>query len=154
GKPAEAFATLEQSLARGLLDDLAIRHRLLSPAEQRQRDELTRQLNLLDGQVFALLASRDDKSRGRIGEVRERRDKAQRALRELEASLAAKYGPAAGQVYDTAAIQRRLPEDTALVVWVDLLPTSGRETARGDRWACVLRARGAPAWARLRGSGP
>jgi CHAT domain-containing protein len=50
--------------------------------------------------------------------------------------------------------QAQLPEDAALLAWLDLnelLQAAGR---RGDHWACLLRRQGLPAWIRLPGTGP
>jgi CHAT domain-containing protein/tetratricopeptide (TPR) repeat protein len=153
GQGRQAWATLERSLSRGLLDDLAERARLLAPAEQKQRDDLRNRLRQADRRLEDLLARRDEESRRQAQRLREARDRDQAALSALEAALARKYGPAAGQAYDLKRVQRNLPDDAALVAWVDpdiFLKLAG---SGGERWACVVRARGEPAWVRLVGSG-
>jgi CHAT domain-containing protein len=62
-------------------------------------------------------------------------------------------------VYDLARIQSRLPADAALVAWIDrvgnladLLKPEGDVTA--EHWACVVRARGEPAWLPIPGKSP
>jgi CHAT domain-containing protein/tetratricopeptide (TPR) repeat protein len=147
GKPHEAWRALEQDLARGLLDDLAALP--LGAADRRREQELLGRLDRLDRQV----AARPDGDPA-ADDLRRQRDAAQAEFVAFQADVAARYGARAGQVYDLARIQGRLPPDAALVAWVDLPDEGKRADARGDHWACVVRRRGDPAWVRLRGTGP
>jgi hypothetical protein len=52
----------------------------------------------------------------------------------------------ARRVLPLPRIQRSLPADAALVLWVDV-------SALGEHWSCVVRRQGPPAWRRLPGSG-
>jgi CHAT domain-containing protein/tetratricopeptide (TPR) repeat protein len=144
-RPQAAWEALERNLARGLLDDLTPRP--LSPQERRREQELVGRLDLLDRQIAGPAggAGADD--------LRRRRDEAQMQLVRFQADLAARYGVAAGEVYDLARIQERLPDGAALLAWVDLSDQAKRTDPQGDHWACVVRRRGAPVWARLRGTG-
>jgi tetratricopeptide (TPR) repeat protein len=154
GEAREAFASLEQSLARGLLDDLAARSRLLTAGERRRREELRARVGLLERQLTALGEGEGKAAREEADRLREKRDAARADLSALEVALAKKYGPAAGQVYDLARIREHLPADAALVAWVDLGDQPGAADPRGEHWACVVRRAGEPAWVRLEGSGP
>jgi CHAT domain-containing protein/tetratricopeptide (TPR) repeat protein len=151
GKPQEAWQALEQDLARGLLDDLAARP--LGAEDRRREQELLGQLDRLDRQV----AARPDAGPA-ADELRRQRDAAQAEFVRFQADAAARYGVAAGKVYDLPRIQARLPGgeagDAALVAWVDLPDRGKKADPRGDHWACVVRRRGAPAWVRLSGTGP
>jgi CHAT domain-containing protein/tetratricopeptide (TPR) repeat protein len=146
-KPDAAWQALEQNLARGLLDDLAARP--LSPEDRRREQELIGRLDLLDRQVAVLPAGP-----GTADELRRQRDAAQAEFVRLQADLAARYGVAAGQVYDLPRIQAQLPEDAALLAWVDLSDQARQADQKGDHWACLVRHRGAPVWVRLHGTGP
>jgi CHAT domain-containing protein len=144
GKPDAAWQALEQNLARGLLDDLSARP--LSDPERRREQELLGRLDRLDRQVAALPAG--------ANELRRQRDTAQAEFVRFQADLAARYGVAAGEVYDLPHIQARLREDAALLAWLDLDDQAKRADPKGDHWACLVRHRGAPVWVRLSGSGP
>jgi tetratricopeptide (TPR) repeat protein len=156
GKPAEAWHRLEESLGRGLLDDLAGRQaRRLSPGDRtRQRDLLAR-LERLDKLFANLPAGKADapELQKLLADLSRQRSAAQAACSAFEAELVQRFGVAAGEVYDLAAIQKQLAPDTALVAWLDLRwkpPTIALEV---EHWACVVRHRGAPAWVRVTGSG-
>jgi CHAT domain-containing protein len=73
----------------------------------------------------------------------------------MQTRLVQTYGPRAGAVAPLETIQAALPADTALIAWVDLNPT-GPDFANpdGEHWGVVVRARGAPVWVTLQGSGP
>jgi hypothetical protein len=64
------------------------------------------------------------------------------------------YGPAAGEVFERARIQKALAADTALVGWLDVPGQLKAADPNGEHWAVLLRAAGAPVWVRLRGTGP
>jgi hypothetical protein len=58
-------------------------------------------------------------------------------------------------VANLSEIQAVLPEDAALVTWVDLNPWGpGAADPDGEHWGVVVRARGIPAWVALEGTGP
>ena len=63
---------------------------------------------------------------------------------ELEQQFESKFRALAGQPATLEAVQKILPEGTALVGWVDQDPY---------HWACLLRHSGDPVWVRLTGSG-
>jgi CHAT domain-containing protein/tetratricopeptide (TPR) repeat protein len=156
GKPADAWQRLESSLARGLLDDLTARPALpLTGDERRLERQLSGQIHRLDRQIAGLLGAKDptEEHREQAARLKEERGKLRARLSALGAALAKKYGPAAGQVYTLERLQPRLPENAALVAWVDREALPGAADPGGEHWACVVRKRGQPVWARLRGSG-
>jgi tetratricopeptide (TPR) repeat protein len=157
GQAADAWQHLEANLARGLLDDLSARMARPLDANERHREQaLVGQLHRLDEQIAALGQDRDrpEERRAQQEAVRARRDTLQAEFSQFEADLVKKYGPAAGQVYDLARIQVRLPDDAALVAWLDIKSGPKAADPNGEHWACLVRRRGVPTWVRLPGSGP
>jgi CHAT domain-containing protein/tetratricopeptide (TPR) repeat protein len=153
GQGGEAWAFYEANLARGLLDEVAARAaRPLTAADRQRERELNDRLDRLDRRLAVL--SRPGADPAQADELRRQRDTLQSEFTRYEADLSARYGVAAGQVYDLARVQQALPEDAAVVGWLDFPPKSGAADPRGDFWACVVRGSGAPAWVRLDGSGP
>ncbi len=154
GQPVEAWRALEGGLSRGLADDLAQRSDRPLTAEERGREEdLRARLDLLDRQILGLSAAPAAGPAAGEGKLLEERARLQQELEALEVSLAGKYGPAAGQVCELAAVQARLPADAALLAWLDRTGNAQAGDA-GDHWACLVRAQGKPVWVRLPGSGP
>jgi tetratricopeptide (TPR) repeat protein len=157
GQPAEAWQHLEEGFGRGLLDELAAREdRRFTPQE---RAELQRRLAELERLDRLFEAPKTDlnqaERRKRLEDLLGQRDRARIALGELRSQLVQKYGPQAGQVAKLREIQASLPADAALVAWVDLKPPGPNAAdPDGEHWGAVLRARGAPAWVRLPGTGP
>jgi tetratricopeptide (TPR) repeat protein len=146
GKPAAAWQRLEAGLGRGLLDDLSARP--LRADERRRGQELQEQRAQLDNRLIALLSARalSDAGRARVAELRQQRDAVQTELTRLQAE-------AAGHTADLATVQRHLPDDAALVAWVDYAAGPGAADPRGEHWACIVRRSGPPAWVRLPGTG-
>jgi CHAT domain-containing protein/tetratricopeptide (TPR) repeat protein len=140
GQADRAWEALEHDLARGLLDEVAARERLL-PARERQRlDELRAQTVQLERQMTALAGKDDTESRRQRAQLRKANEGCGLKLRELQARLAREHGPVAGAVYDRQRIQQSLSDDAALLAWLDL----GRQS-----WACLVRRRGLPVWVHL-----
>jgi tetratricopeptide (TPR) repeat protein len=156
GKPAEAWQRLEQGLGRGLWDDLSarLRHR---PADHSRHAELLRNLESLDQRLLAETAVKEPSAeqRRQREDLLGRRLQAQADLARFVQRLEKDYGPVAGLIFDREKIQASLPDDTALLAWVDL-PRAGPRSANpdGEHWAVLLRRRGQPVWKRLPGSGP
>jgi CHAT domain-containing protein/tetratricopeptide (TPR) repeat protein len=153
GKVEDAWQHCEAHLARGLLDDLAARP--LTADEQTRQQELRGKLTRLDRQIAALLSTKAARATGGadVDELQKQRSTWQAALTQFEAELAARYDLAAGAVYDRERIQKCLPADAALVVWIDLKSPPGAADPNGEHWGCVVRRRGTPVWVRLPGSG-
>jgi CHAT domain-containing protein/tetratricopeptide (TPR) repeat protein len=154
-KPAAAWQRLEQGLGRGTGDDLAAR--LRRPAKELARQtELLRQLERLDQLLAQQLAIREPSAEQKkeLDALLDRRLKAQEEMTRFGHDLEEKYGPAEGKVFDLKTIQAALPDDTALVAWIDIAAAPKAADANGEHWAVLLRSRGEPAFQRLRGSGP
>jgi tetratricopeptide (TPR) repeat protein len=138
GLPRAAFRHAEASLARGLLDEVAPGEAAASALEAAGR-----QLRSLDERLLPLLErSALPAEQGRL------RDDLLRQRRALEARVAQAAAERAGRrVLPFEQIQRHLPADAALVLWLD-------HDRLGEHWACVVRRQGEPAWQPLKGSGP
>jgi tetratricopeptide (TPR) repeat protein len=136
GQPGNAFRHAEFTLARGLLDDLAG----ADPAERQRIAALSDELRRVRARLAPLLA------RPALSDAQSAlRDRLNSRRRELESELARLASAfSARQMLPLRSIQRRIPADAALVLWVDEL---------GEHLGCVLRREGPPAWLRLTGSG-
>ncbi len=156
GKPLLAWERLEAGLARGLLDSVSARRsRPLSAEERRCEEELLGRLSKIDERIANLLGMPNPsaEARARIGELRKEHDQLEAEFAKLQAELAAKHGVAAGTVYELAHIQAQLPEDAALLGWVDVAGRSAVTKSAGQHWACVVRQEGEPIWVSLPGGG-
>ena len=154
GQPDQAVERLEENLGRGLLDELAARgDKSLTPQERARMTRLVAEAERLDRLFEAPIARPNNSAElKRIENLRQQRERAQFALGALRAELAAKHGPIAGKVATLSEIQSALPDDTALVAWVDRLPPGPKAAdPGGEHWGVVIRARGKPAWIRLPG---
>jgi CHAT domain-containing protein len=154
GQYDAAWQRLEEALARGLLDEIAARDRNRLTSEDRGRlASSISDLERLNRLFEAVLSNRVRVERQQErAQLDRRRDQAKIALDELRAQLARKYGLIAGNVASLNEIQPVLSEDTALVAWIDIVPL-GAAADLCEHWGAVVRARGAPAWFRLSGTG-
>jgi tetratricopeptide (TPR) repeat protein len=147
GRSADAWRALEYDLARGLLDETALRRGGLSPVEQRQRDTLRAKRVPLDRRVLTLMShpSRTAPQAAELAQLHEQRQALERSLAELAAAASER------EVASLAQVQAALPQDAAFVAWVDAVKSPvGLE----EHWGCVVRPHGAPFWEPLPGSGP
>jgi Flp pilus assembly protein TadD len=150
GKPAEAWEAAEAGLARGLLDDLAARRPLANNPEDAPRlSQRAARLDQLDGLLVPLLAAEQlpEADRKRGDELSRERAA---LLEEVDREAA---DQARGRVLPLEHIQKQLPADAAVVVWIDLPPPTESTDPGAWHWACVVRRSGPPAWVRLPGSG-
>jgi serine/threonine protein kinase/tetratricopeptide (TPR) repeat protein len=153
GHAAAAWQYLEARLARGLFDDLSAHP--LTGAERESQEVLFAQIDRLNRQI----AARPGHQAGTVSaeaeadKLRSARDEAQARLAAFRVELAAKYGVTAGKIYDLKRIQQRLPPDTALVGWVDIVGNAKFRDPQGAHWACAVRHQGDPSWVRLTGTG-
>jgi CHAT domain-containing protein/tetratricopeptide (TPR) repeat protein len=150
-KAAEAWDILEDSLARGLLDQWSAP--LAPPSRgdgRRRRQELRDKARQFNRQIAALLTAGEitEADRAKEQELQRKRNAVQAKLTRLEAALATR------QVYDRSRIQAQLPADAALLAWVDLRGAPRAADPDGEHWACLLRRAGPPHWVRLPGGGP
>jgi serine/threonine protein kinase/CHAT domain-containing protein/tetratricopeptide (TPR) repeat protein len=149
-KPAAAWQALERNLARGLLDDVAARQ--MTDQDRQRLQALLEKLDALDRRIAGLRTmGTDAEADRRKAEVD--RDTAQAELVRALAAPVAKQGVPAGRVYDLAEIQQQLPEDAALLAWIDLPNCPKWADPKGDHWACLVRRRGEPVWVQLPGTG-
>jgi tetratricopeptide (TPR) repeat protein len=131
GEPALAWEYAEASLARGLLDDL----QGSTPRDEQAWARLAR----LDALLVPMLG------RALPPDQRRRRDDLHRQRAELLGALARQAADASARlVYPRERIQRQIPADAALVLWLQAGP---------EVWGCVLRRFGPPRWQRLPGRG-
>ena len=156
GNPAEAWQRLEEDLGRGLLDELAARQdQRLAPGERMRLHELIAELEGLDKLVEASPKELDQAARAkRIEDLNRRRELAGIALGEFQTKLVEAHGALAGKVASLSEIQMTLPEDAALVAWVDIRP-AGPNAADpdGEHWGVVVRSKGIPTWVPITGNG-
>jgi CHAT domain-containing protein/tetratricopeptide (TPR) repeat protein len=156
GKASEAWQSWEASLARGLSDELSARLvRPLSEPERGREQELIGKLQLLDKQITALRSLKEQTAehRQQLDKLQGQRDAVLLELDQHEAELSQKYGPAAGQAYDLARIQRQLPADAVLLGWLGVARKLQAASSQSDHWACLVRQRGDPLWVKLPGRG-
>jgi tetratricopeptide (TPR) repeat protein len=136
GQPRNGFRHAELALARGLLDDLAG----TDPGERDRVTRLSAELHSLDIRLTPLLGLS-----GSSGKQTTERDQLFHRRRTLQAELARLASAvSARQVLPLERIQRQIPADAALVLWIDDL---------GEHLGCVLRCQGPPRWVPLPGSG-
>src|SRR5262249_22620343 len=147
GKSIDAWAALETNLARGLLDEMAVRRGSgFSPAEQGLRDELRARRSPIDARILALVtrAKRTDEEAPELQRLIDQRKKLEKSLSEV-AVAASRL-----EVAPLAQLQAALPADAAFVAWVDVFDKSG---VVQEHWGCVVRPSGDPNWERLPGTG-
>jgi tetratricopeptide (TPR) repeat protein len=156
GQPIEAWEALEKDHGRGLLDELAARQdRRLMPGEQVRFRELIAELERLDKLAESAPMELEKAGRAkRFEELKRQRDVVNIALGEFQTKLVQKHGASAGQVATLNAIRAALPEDAALIAWVDIPPLgSNAADPDGQHWGVVARSRGIPVWAPMMGTG-
>ncbi len=153
GKSIDAWNYLENTLSRGLLDDLTACRR--TDAEHERERRLARQIEQIDKQITALLnvPKVTVLARDQVQKLRRQREEVEKQLSAFEAELAKKYSAAAGEIYGLTKIQAHIPEDAALIAWVDFSGKVRGHHLISDHWACVVRREGTPRWVRLSGTG-
>jgi len=156
GRPADAWQSIEQDFARGLLDDLNARNRALSPQDQEREAALQGKLTEFNKRIELLLGHTNpsDDQRQEAEKLSRQRDQVQAELAQFQADLQAKYGVAEGQVYNLAHIQAALPPEAALLAYLDDKGNAKAVDPSGEHWACLVLKRGAPVWIKLAGTGP
>lgn len=133
GEPLEAWQHAEADLARGLLEDFA------AEAERPDQPMLAR-LGKLDERLvplFGVARPTVEQQRLRESLTAQRRE----VLTELSQHAAER---SAALLCPLERIQKQIPDDAALVLWVDV---------QNLHFGCVLRHQGPPRWQSLPGSG-
>jgi CHAT domain-containing protein/Tfp pilus assembly protein PilF len=144
-KPDEAWQAAETNRARGLLDDLAARQGESGSSLRERRSRLDQ----LDRLILPLILASELKTeeQARLKELRRERD-------ELLDSMSREAAERSrGAVYPLASIQKQLPPDAALLLWIDRRDTPNAADPRGDHGACVVCSSGPPRWLQLDGTG-
>jgi len=155
GAAGAAWQRLEQGLARSLDDELSLQ-RIRPTDEARQR---VRDLNDKLKDITKWLSARKpasaatDPKRAAAAESQWQRARLEAELLRLRAESALEVSAAAAEPYGLPRIQAQLPEDSALLAWIDFPALPGAADPDGEHWACLVRRTGPPAWVRLPGSG-
>jgi CHAT domain-containing protein len=147
GRTAHAWAALEANLARGLLDDMALRRDTsLPPSERRQRDELLARRTPLEARILALVGrpQRRASEDAELKRLLQQRQELEKSLDALAVAVSRR------EVATLEQLQAALPADAAFLTWIDVFDKSG---AMQEHWGCVVRPKGEPRWERLPGSG-
>jgi len=150
-----AWKNLEASLARGLFDDVS---RPLKTSERDREQQLLWKLRKLDEKIIRASVSPRDKSRNdaaakEVAQWHKQRLALTDELARFEQELLGKYGAKGGQVYEIGTITKALPENGALVCWLDMDTVAGSADPNGQHWACILRRDGRPRWIKIPGGG-
>jgi tetratricopeptide (TPR) repeat protein len=147
GQPRAAWARWEEGLARGVLDEVA-GHALrpLAAQELARDDELRGRLQALDEQIGRLV-SRPKRSQAddqQLESLRRQQNELEGRYLALQNELNGKYKEFAGRPSGLEVVQAAIPEDVALVGWVDTDRRHG---------ACLVRRTGDPIWVKIPGTG-
>jgi CHAT domain-containing protein len=148
GRRRDAWTAWEQGLARSLIHEVTRRAaRPLTALEHDREALLLGQAQAVDERIGKLLAQKalSQEQDKLLEDLNRQASELRRQVLELEQLFESKYRALAGQPATLEAVQKALPEGTALIGWIDQDP---------DHWACLLRHSGEPVWVRLPGSGP
>ncbi len=144
--PTEAWNAAESDLARGLNEEHRAQHSgTLSTADLKRQHELESQRTELQPRILQLVSSQtlSDTQQNELAGLQSRRAAIERELAEFLAILSKQ------KVASLPAVQSAVPDDAALVLWLDVSGDGGLQ----EHWACVVRRSGEPAWERLLGTG-
>src|SRR5262249_43129967 len=145
GRAADAWGRWERGLARAVLDETAGRAARPQTADERAREaDLLGRSQALDERIGRLagrprLPADDEK---RLDDLRGEASELRHHLLDFQQDMEQKYGPLAGRPVALDEARAALPEDVALLGWVD--------TELGHA-ACVVRRSGDPAWVLIPG---
>ncbi len=143
--PFAAWQAAESDLARGLNDEMAARRgAALTDAERQQHTELATRLKALRPRIMRLVSKQNpsDTETKELSELLAERSELEDQLATLSVTLSRR------QSASLTEIQSAIPDDAALVLWIDASTTGLQE-----HWGCVARRTGAPAWIPLTGTG-
>jgi CHAT domain-containing protein/tetratricopeptide (TPR) repeat protein len=147
GMPSGAWMAAEADLSRGLSDELAFRRAAaLSSDEQRARANAFLRLEQMQPQIIRLQSklAPSEADLDELAALHSERTKLEGILVDLAAALSRR------EVADQSRIQRAIPTDAALVLWIDV---SNADSGVNEHWGCVIRPTGEPRWERLPGTG-
>lgn len=134
-----AWLAAETNLARGFNDELAARRGALNADENQRRFEIAARLHELRGTLAPLVAgtSLSEEETKQLNGLRQERDELERELTTLAVTASQR------EIASLAEAQRALPDDAALLFWIDAVDLAGKH---GEHWGCVLRRTGEPMW--------
>jgi CHAT domain-containing protein/tetratricopeptide (TPR) repeat protein/tRNA A-37 threonylcarbamoyl transferase component Bud32 len=144
--PVNAWTAAERNLGRGLTEQTEPEWTTtLTPDERARVSELNAGLDSLQAQVLRLVSiqTMTDAERDDLARVRAERTMLESRLAGLVIELSQR------EVATLAAVQRAMPADAALLLWVDV-----RDRGVNEHWGCIVRRSGEPAWESLMGTGP
>jgi tetratricopeptide (TPR) repeat protein len=138
GYPRSAWRHAEADLARGLLDDIGGADPGLAEAAP-----LRALARSLDARLLPLVTRSDlpDEQRRLREELLRQSRRVQHRLARLSAEASVRH------LLPLADVQRQVPADAALVLWLDAPDLV-------EHWACLVRRAGDPIWQELPGAGP
>ncbi len=150
GKPREAVSTLEGYWSRGLLEEIDYRRLGSMTDEERERETaLRRDIAFLDERISTPSRPPIEKDEG----IAREKARLTAELRELLSRVRARSLVPASTPMLTEDIQCQLPQDAALLSWIDLPELKLEKDPRGEHWGIVLRREGEPIGVRLEGKG-
>lgn len=148
GDPAGAWDALESDLARGVLEEAARRRgSTLTDAEAAESKRLRAELDAIQDRLPALSSLRVSTPQEKTEEegLVERRKELETQLHRIAVAGARR------ETASLAEIQAALPDDAALIAWLDW---SGGTFDAPEHWGVALRSKGPPTWVKLPGAGP
>lgn len=148
GQPVRAWQAVETDLSRGLSDEVARRNgQSLNADEKTRQAELLTERTALQQRVLRLLSKEDvtDAERQELTQLKSRRKQIDTDIAQLAVAISQR------SVAPLSRIQKSIPDDAAMVIWIDLSNRSGRIE---EHWACVVRSTGAPVWEKIKGLRP
>ncbi|MBX3443694.1 MAG: CHAT domain-containing protein [Planctomyces sp.] len=145
GLPADAWQAAELALARGLQEELtSLSGPTISQDEADVRQRLNDELSSLQFRIRGAASQRTPDA-AELAELHAARARAETELADLAVAIGKR------DLADLASVQRAIPEDGALLMWIDVGAGPG---GAQEHWGCVVRSTGDPVWERLPGTGP
>lgn len=146
GRSDDAWTAAERGLARTLAELLvAADRRARSSGDIAREDSLAHALTSLEDAFRASQDAAGEEAGHRAEAVRSQLVHVEASWAALQEELAARYPIAEGGTYPLERIQTSIPQDAALVGWLEPPDHAGFT----ERWAYVIRARGPVQWVRL-----
>ena len=154
GESLDAWKYYEANLARGLFDVIStLKFRPLTQEEQSREIELTARLLRTEEQIGTSIdANALVENHKIVRDLRLTQQKLRADLAAFEAAISDKYGVSSGRSFELSRIQKRLPDNAAIIGWVDVEHPL-RRSSFSEHWSCVIRSEGNPIWIELSGTG-